>query len=181
MIPKLTGQVPRTNGWLQSYATGKALSGQCKPKKRQALTPNGGIVCVNGVGNHPRKLAPPTKMAQAKSLRHLNLYLYFQNSKLDRAKWTFWEIHISVGMWNLQENNSKKALDKNPRGRGSGACPRRLRGGWRCRSTRVSLNLAPVFCRRPQLFGALAHVARIDGGNRPLMNLLGRACRWNLP
>jgi hypothetical protein len=51
-------------------------------------------------------------MAQAKRLRHLNFYLYFQNSKLDPGKWTFCQIYISVGMWKLEENEQEKGFDR---------------------------------------------------------------------
>jgi len=51
-------------------------------------------------------------MAQAEGLRHLDFYLYFQNTKLDPGKWTFWEVYISVGMWKLEQNRPEKGLDR---------------------------------------------------------------------
>jgi len=37
-------------------------------------------------------------MAQAKACATLNFYLYFQNTKLTPAKWTFPGIYISLRM-----------------------------------------------------------------------------------
>jgi hypothetical protein len=54
------------------------------------------------------------KMAQAESLRHLNFYLYFQNSKLDQGNRTFWEIYISVGIYELRGLRAEKGLDRFP-------------------------------------------------------------------
>lgn len=51
-------------------------------------------------------------MAQAKCLRHLNFYLYFENNKLGRVNRTFLEVYISLGMWSLAEIEMKKGLDK---------------------------------------------------------------------
>jgi len=52
-------------------------------------------------------------MAQAKCLRHLNFYLYFQNSKLDQGNRTFLEIYISVRICDLPGFGPQKGLDKN--------------------------------------------------------------------
>lgn len=53
------------------------------------------------------------KNGAGKSLRHLNFYLYFQNSKLTPAKWTFPEIYIPWNMFNLEEISNEKVLDNN--------------------------------------------------------------------